>query len=45
MFRTEDSVLIAITKKAEVQPNALALRLIGHEVHQEVTFEARYRLM
>ncbi|RKZ40777.1 MAG: hypothetical protein DRQ49_07290 [Gammaproteobacteria bacterium] len=43
MFRTEDSVLIAITKKAEVQPNALALRLIGHEVHQEVTFEALQR--
>jgi len=40
MSQTEDSVLTAIRNKAEVQPDVLALRLIGDQVHQEVTFEA-----
>lgn len=43
MSQTENSVLTAITKKASLQPEALAIRFIGDEIHKKVTFEALQR--
>jgi long-chain acyl-CoA synthetase len=40
MSQTQDSMLTAITKQAEIQPEAIALRLIGDDIQQAVTFEA-----